>query len=194
MTGHSVALSPIGLLPTVNGKSISPRKIDLALRYSESHPTVAATYGRLRQIAPTATLSQASDATNRDTALASIIEVKSSAGDYMEATVQLGTWAAAGLEKLRRVAAEVSGTEYVCERLWPLPCWTVVGHVWTLHIAYKEKDGAVIVLGPFVSGGTASHHDVFILLDTLRRLNEYADEYWAWFQRDILSLALDAEV
>ncbi|KAI9813024.1 MAG: hypothetical protein M1832_006415 [Thelocarpon impressellum] len=190
---QTAVLSPITLLPVTNGRAIQPRKVDLALAFSADDRTVAATYARVRHMVLKPTLSQTSDAKARGMALLANVEVKSSAGDYLEASVQIGTWVAAGLEKLRLLATEFSGTEYACDQLWPLPCWTVVGHTWSLHIAYKERDGTVIVQGPFPSGGTATHLDILILLDTIRRVHRYAEQYWAWFQRDILSLGPGAD-
>jgi hypothetical protein len=90
-------------------------------------------------------------------------EVKEAGGSYTEATVQLGTWAAAGLEKTARLAnaaravarpavtenedysdVNPNPAEYDVTRMMPLVGWTVVGHVWSLHISYKERDGSVV--------------------------------------------------
>ncbi len=67
------------------------------------------------------------------------IEVKEGGGDYNEAIMQLAIWCAAGLEKVKRLNPSV---EY--EQLQPFIGWTIIGHEWKLHIAWKESDGGVV--------------------------------------------------
>jgi hypothetical protein len=63
------------------------------------------------------------------------IEVKGSGGDYNEATIQLGIWCSAGLEKLQSMI-----TTDTAETQKPLLGWTVIGHEWKLHIAWKDQE------------------------------------------------------
>lgn len=72
--------------------------------------------------------------------LACGIEVKEAGGDYNEAVMQLGVWCAAGLEKIRSMISP--GVEQTL--LQPSLGWTVIGHEWKLHIAWKEIDGNVV--------------------------------------------------
>lgn len=69
------------------------------------------------------------------------IEVKEPGGDYNEAIMQLGIWSAAGLEKVRGLGGRTADGTAAGE---PFLGWTVVGHEWRLHIAWKEPRGRVV--------------------------------------------------
>ncbi|KAI9813023.1 MAG: hypothetical protein M1832_006414 [Thelocarpon impressellum] len=184
-SSQKVSISPLSLLPTFRGTYIQPRRVDLALAFTDVNAKISAAYAHARDIIPDVAFSQTMDAGIAEMALFAHVEIKSPAGEYFGASVQLGTWVAAGLEKLWRLAEDLSETGYDCARLWPVPCWTVVGHAWNLHLAYKEGDQSVIVLGPFPCGGTASPTEILLLLDAVQRVMDYAERYWQWLEREI---------
>jgi hypothetical protein len=80
------------------------------------------------------------DAYTSTVPLVSGIEVKESGGDYNEAVMQLGIWSAAGLEKVRQLGGRIIDGAAAK----PFIGWTVVGHEWRLHIAWKEPSGRVV--------------------------------------------------
>jgi hypothetical protein len=69
------------------------------------------------------------------------IEVKEGGGDYNEAITQLAIWSAAGLEKVRSLNPMLG-----YEDLKPFVGWTIIGHEWKLHLAWREGDGRVVSL------------------------------------------------
>ena len=85
---------------------------------------------------PGASLSQMSDAYTSTLILGCGIEVKASDGDCDEASMQLGVWCAAGLEKLRRLYPVKDDHD-----LRPLIGITVIGHDWNIHIGWKRVNG-----------------------------------------------------
>lgn len=75
------------------------------------------------------------------------MEIKESGGDYNEAVMQLGIWSAAGLEKAKRLGGRERVASIAAEAgtvSEPFLGWTVVGHEWRLHIAWKEPGGRVV--------------------------------------------------
>jgi hypothetical protein len=121
------------------------------------------------------------------------VEVKESGGDYNEAVMQLGIWSAAGLEKVLALSGGVGETEVESGAGAggePFLGWTVVGHEWRLHIAWKELGGRVVVMGPWAAmrAGTASYVEVFVLLQLVGRVEAWLrDVYWPWWRRAVLS-------
>lgn len=86
------------------------------------------------------------------------IEVKTSGGSSLEASVQLGIWSAAGLQKARLLQRErqlmtaagpsdrdarQSVPSQENEQL-PFFGWTIVGHEWKLYITWKDVIGEVV--------------------------------------------------
>ncbi|OJD24645.1 hypothetical protein ACJ73_03992 [Blastomyces percursus] len=59
------------------------------------------------------------------------------------------------------------------ELLLPMFGITAVGHMWSLHIASKEKDGTVKLYGPFLMGDTYSGFDVFQILNILGQITSW---------------------
>lgn len=129
------------LLPVLPDAPIPfAKKADLALAFCPHHPQVETVLNEVYRSQPGMSLSQMTDAYTSTVALACGIEVKETGGDYNEAVMQLGVWCAAGLEKIRSMRR--AGVEQTL--LQPLLGWTVIGHEWKLHIAWKEIDGNVV--------------------------------------------------
>ncbi|KAH7379977.1 hypothetical protein BKA64DRAFT_765676, partial [Cadophora sp. MPI-SDFR-AT-0126] len=135
-------------------------KADLALAFSLSHPEVFHALEPIHTQYPDLCLSQMEDAYKMRVPLVAGVEVKERGGGYNEATVQLGVWCAAGLEKLRRLRGEghdkrtgERGEAYEPLRreaeaegggeLPPFVGWTVVEHEWKLHVVWKDGSGNV---------------------------------------------------
>jgi hypothetical protein len=152
------------LLPTHTATSFA-KKADLALAFSLSHPEVSRTLEPIHTQYPELSLSQMEDAYTMRVPLVAGVEVKERGGSYNEATVQLGVWCAAGLEKLRRLREEghekrtrergevdepprKEGEAEEERELPPFVGWTVVGHEWKLHVVWKDESGNVVSL-PF---------------------------------------------
>lgn len=148
------------LIPVSTTTSFA-KKADLALAFSLSHPEVLRTLEPIHTRYPELTLSQMEDAFTMRVPLVAGVEVKEPGGSYSDATVQLGVWCAAGLEKLSRLREEAherrtnealevdnppSGEGGVerDEELPPFVGWTVVGHDWKFHIAWKDSSGKVV--------------------------------------------------
>lgn len=148
------------LIPVSTTTSFA-KKADLALAFSLSHPEVLRTLEPIHTRCPELNLSQMEDAYTMRVPLVAGVEVKEPGGSYSEATVQLGVWCAAGLEKLRRLREEAherrtnealevdnppSGEGGVerDEELPPFVGWTVVGHDWKFHVAWKDSSGKVV--------------------------------------------------
>jgi hypothetical protein len=83
-----------------------------------------------------------SDAYTSTVVLGCGIEIKESGGDYNEATMQLGVWSAAGLEKMRSMLdVKTSGA------VMPLLGITAIGHEWKIHISWKvDETGETVSL------------------------------------------------
>jgi len=150
------------LLPTHTSISFA-KKADLALAFSPSHPEVFRTLEPVHNQYPELSLSQMDDAYTMRVPLVAGVEVKERGGSYNEATVQLGVWCAAGLEKLRRLREERhekrlresgevdeplrrEGEGEGGPELPPFLGWTVVGHEWKLHVVWKDGSGNVVSL------------------------------------------------
>jgi hypothetical protein len=148
------------LIPTHTSTSFA-KKADLALAFSLSHPEVLRTLEPIHTRYPELSLSQMEDAYTMRVPLIAGVEVKEPGGSYSEATVQLGVWCAAGLEKLRRLREEAherrtneavevdkqppgEGGAEGDDELPPFVGWTVVGHDWKFHVAWKDSSGKVV--------------------------------------------------
>jgi len=78
-------------------------------------------------------------------ALPGCVEVGKPGKSYLEASLQLGVWCFAGLQKLEELRLQ-SESRSVSESL-PLFGWTAIGMDWKLHIAYLDAhDGGVVSL------------------------------------------------
>lgn len=148
---------PIGLpslIPTVGDEPLAFKKVDLAVVFSDSEPDLDMLCTKAMKKNAALELSQSEDGTLGGFCQFAAIAIKSPDGSYYKASVQLGIWLAAGLEKsrqLRELAAtknqapatqtqEASQEEY----LLPYVGISVHGHVWNLHLAWKGLDGAVV--------------------------------------------------
>lgn len=107
------------------------------------------------------------DASTSQRPVACGLEVKEQGGDYNVAVMQLGIWCAAGLELVRTLWEEGSNAEGRVNTLRPMVGWTVVGHDWKLHIAWKEADGSVVSF-PL---GSCSHGVLILLANTFLRVD-----------------------
>ncbi|KAJ9653150.1 hypothetical protein H2201_009174, partial [Coniosporium apollinis] len=173
------------LLPHVHNTAIPTKKADLALATSAHAPT-----------RPLLRPQMAETSVSR-LALPACVEVGEPGKSYLEASLQLGVWCFAGLEKLRElralsgklaqqmptpgstdeeVEAAAEGTEEPGDEL-PLFGWTAIGMDWKLHVAFRDKaDGGVVVLGPLDSGGLGSVLPFFKLLRTVAALAAWAKD------------------
>ena len=142
-------MGPPALIPTLHGRLIAFKKIDLAVVFSGQEPQLKRLYTGVMKRHDSLWLTQSEDPSLRRLSQFIAIEIKSPDGSYYGASVQLGIWLAAGLEKhrqLRELAAEWSETETAsqAENLLPSVGISVTGHVWNLHFAWKCPDGTVV--------------------------------------------------
>ncbi|MCJ1476734.1 hypothetical protein MMC13_005403 [Lambiella insularis] len=174
------------LLPTLP-ETILPfaRKADLALSFNPFHARVKTTIDEVYCARPGLNLSQMSDAYTSTVVLGCGLEVKESGGDYNEATMQLGVWSAAGLEKMQSMLDMTSSGV-----IMPLLGITAIGHEWKIHIAWKvDKNGETLVVGPFplLQSSTASYLGIFNLRQLLQRVRDYlCNQFWRWHEKAIL--------
>ncbi|KAJ9624517.1 hypothetical protein H2203_005252 [Taxawa tesnikishii (nom. ined.)] len=189
------------LLPHVHNTAIPTKKADLAIAVSAHTPATAPVYTALRTSDPTMRLSQMSETSVSRLALPGCIEVGEPGKSYLEASLQLGVWCFAGLEKLKELRVHsgktdeqilASGEEKESEIAQdmrsqedlPIFGWTAIGMDWKLHVAFEDKaDGGAVVLGPLDSGGLGSALSFFKLFRTATMLAKWAKEtYWAEFR------------
>jgi hypothetical protein len=189
------------LLPTLP-ESILPfaRKADLALGFNPFHAEVKSTIDEVWCTRPGLSLSQMSDAYTSTIVLGCGVEIKESGGDYNEATMQLGVWAAAGLKKMESML-DVETSEAVM----PLLGITAIGHEWKIHISWKidgtgetvsplpiaraSTHESQLVVGPYplLQSSTASYLGIFNLRQLLHRIREYlCQQFWPWHEKAIL--------
>lgn len=93
------AIDPAFLPPRASRSSFSKKA--LALAFCSGHPAVAAVIEPVLEANPELALSQMTDAYTSMVPLVCCLEVKEQGGDYDKAIIQLGSWCAAGLERLR---------------------------------------------------------------------------------------------
>jgi hypothetical protein len=115
------------------------KKADLALAFSPHNDITELGIRNFAQSYPGVSLSQMQDAYTSTVPLVCGFEVKETGGNYNEAVMQLGIWSAAGLEKIRQLKLGRSTAH-----LQPFIGWTVIGHEWKLHLAWKEQNGQVV--------------------------------------------------
>ncbi|KAG4428471.1 hypothetical protein IFR05_016048 [Cadophora sp. M221] len=158
------------LFPTHTSTSFT-KTADLALAFSLSHPEMLRALDPIHTRYPELGLSQMEDAYTMRFPLVAGVEVKERGGSYNEATVQLGVWCAARLEKSRRLreegqqkrtreGTETDGPPREVEaegegELPPFVGWTVVGHEWKLHVVWKDRSGNVDLGGYQMQGREA---------------------------------------
>lgn len=143
---QNTEIGPPSLIPTLDGKPIAFKKIDLAIVFSEQNPKHRRLICAVRK--DFKELCQSEEGPFRRFCQFAAIEIKSPDDSYYEASVQLGIWLAAGLEKTRelKAAANASQTSFSIEdtTLLPYVGIAVVGHVWHLHLGTKSADGSVV--------------------------------------------------
>jgi hypothetical protein len=148
---HSIQTQSIepAFLPKHTSQSFA-KKADLALAFSD-HPAVAAAIETVSKAHPDLPLSQMTDAYTSAVPLVCGVEVRERGGDYSEAILQLGIWCAAGLERLQGLWE--LGNQNLEQGDPPLFCgWTVVGHDWKFHVAWKNPRGNVVCRLLFARG------------------------------------------
>ena len=118
------------------------------MAFSDDDPDTNELYMKVFRAHPKLCISQTKDATVGHLAQLSAFEVKSPDSTYNAASIQLATWWAAGLEKMRQLARQPVETSEDDELLPFVGC-TVVGHHWDLHIAFKKRNGQVVSLPSF---------------------------------------------
>ncbi|KAI9767019.1 MAG: hypothetical protein M1840_005978 [Geoglossum simile] len=172
-------------LPTVNNQRIPHKKVDLVLALSPNNPTVLATYTKLRTADPLVRISQFIDASLSRMTIPVYIEIGEAGKSYLEASLQLGIVGSAGLsrlEQLRRTFAPKWGDGPM---MLPALGWTVIGHDWKLHIICKlteNEQDAVVVYGPYDSGGTKDYFQIFTLLRIITMVVKWVEDvYWPFF-------------
>lgn len=146
MLSQNTGIGPPSLIPTLHGKPIAFKKVDLAIVFSGKDPEHKKLNSALRK--HVLELCQSQDGKVRRLCQFAAIEIKSPDGSYYGASVQLGIWLAAGLEKMRelKAAAAASQTAFLIEEtpLLPYVGIAVIGHVWNLHLGSKAADGTVV--------------------------------------------------
>ena len=167
------------------------RKTDFALSFAPEHRGIAL----LRQQALDLglPLSHMSDSFTRTVPVAHPVEVKTAGGNAEEAQLQLAVFHAATLSFLASLnAGSVESTSDNLE-LQPSLGWAVVGHTWSVYIAWQDADGIVRIRSPTLSRpmGTTSFLDLFTLLSVLREgFSWLRDDYWSRYSQR-LSAHLD---
>lgn len=152
LLSQNAGIGPSSLIPTRHGKPIAFKKVDLAIVFSEKDLERAKLNSAVREHFEE--LCQSEDGKLRRVCQFAAIDMKSPDGSYYGASVQLGIWLAAGLEKTRelkaaaaarRVAAASQTASPIEETpLLPYVGIAVVGHVWNLHLGSKAADGTVV--------------------------------------------------
>ncbi|KAE8316672.1 hypothetical protein BDV41DRAFT_561966 [Aspergillus transmontanensis] len=189
---QSQTIDPI-LLPRTQVQSQVNRKLDFTFAFSLQDRRIKEIHDTFLRSLPGQTVSHTTDPFTKRVALFSGVEVKQPDGSSMEALVQLSIWLSAGLEKLSQLR-NLQGHEF---DLLPTLGWTVMGHEWRLHFAFKgcfEGQEETYLDGPteILTATTRTFYGIFKLIDLVHRVSAYAEEvYWPWMSSKILT-PLDA--
>lgn len=146
---QSISIGPPDLIPTYEGHPVAFKKIDLAVVFSNVHKGIRPLYMAIQKRHGYLNLCQTEDPGLRRFSQFAAVEVKSPDGSYYAASVQLGVWMSAGLERIRQLRdLAASQTDEETESSCPPPYVgiAVTGHVWNVHLASKEVDGRVVSL------------------------------------------------
>ena len=125
-----------------------------------------------------------SDSFTRTVPVAHPIEVKTAGGNAEEAQLQLAVFHAATLSFLASLDPGSTEPNQDSLELQPSLGWAVVGHAWSLYIAWKDADGDVRIRSPTLSRpmGTTSFLDLFTLLSVLREgFSWLREDYWSQY-------------
>jgi len=127
------------------------------------------------------------DAFSRTVPLAMPLEIERARGDGEEARLQLAVFHASSLAFLDSYQANDWD-------LFPMPSWTVIGHEWTLYIAWKDADGATQVRGPSVGRtvGTMNFQSLFALLELIRDSFKWLRSYYQRWYISLLTAHMDS--
>lgn len=189
------------LLPHVHNSAIPTKKADLAIAFSPHASSTSAVYAAIRTSDPVIKLSQMAETSVSRLALPGCVEVGEPGKNYLEASLQLGVWCFAGLQKLDELSIERqrirgggdetrainvddndSANIATASCTLPLFGWTSIGMEWKLHLAYKNSDDSVTILGPRDTGGLMSGLSAFKLCYCIGRLAKWTrNTYWAEF-------------
>lgn len=180
-------------LPVFEDNTITPKRIDLCLSFSDQHADVQQHYAEFDALSvERVQISQMEDDYSSTQALFMGVEVKRQGEKETDAQSQLLTWLAAGVIHLRKLRSPDSQLPNL-----PLLGWTVVGHEWKLYAAYGEGNRAgdtIRILGPLnkTFGHTRDLEGIFQLLKLMQRLKTWAEAtYWPWFTEHVLKSVLD---
>ncbi|KAI6712294.1 hypothetical protein JHW43_005151 [Diplocarpon mali] len=160
---HVESIQTQAIQPDLHPQHVSlsfKQKADLAFSFSLRHSAVQSAIAPIQRHWPNLALSQMADPYTRTVPMVGGVEVKETGGDYNEAVLQLAVWCAAGLEAVQglwqlaraeggdamddmREQGGEGGGQYK-ETVPPFFGWTVIGHDWKLHIAWKSAAGDVV--------------------------------------------------
>ncbi|EEP80798.1 predicted protein [Uncinocarpus reesii 1704] len=142
---QSVGIGPASLMPTVDHE-IPFKKVDFLVLFSKENEEVGSITNAAIKTQRGLLLSQTEDPFIGYHTQFVALEAKTPEGGYYTSSMQLVTWMAAGLEKVRllkQLADQVSNKQ---GRPEILPCIgiSVVGHIWNLIIGMKADNGDVV--------------------------------------------------
>ncbi|KAK2626207.1 hypothetical protein QTJ16_004469 [Diplocarpon rosae] len=202
---HVESIQTQTVLPELHPQHVSlsfEKKADLAFSFSPKHPIVRETIAPIHRNRPSVALSQMTDSYTRTVPLVCGIEVKEKGGDYNEAVLQLAVWCAAGLEAVQGLwelacsgaanagpdVREGGGGDDE-DPLPPFVGWTVIGHDWKFHVAWKSAAGDVVMAGPWplLIRSTMTHLEILRLIRTVQVVKGWLEgSYWTWLSRNVL--------
>ncbi|KAK2777783.1 hypothetical protein FQN53_002064 [Emmonsiellopsis sp. PD_33] len=195
---QSISIAPGSLLPRVHRQTIRSRRIDLGIFYDRRNPRVSGLLNPIRSehMEGQGSFSPTQHAKGLAPQVVSI-EIKSPDGSAYTSSMQLVTWLAALLERLRELqaqgrmptdagAATATGPENK-----PLHAIgiSVVGHHWLIFVAVKNaENGNVAVYGPANMGDTMSIKGTLHIIHMLLWLKKWGEEeYWPWLEQNIIA-------
>lgn len=154
-------------LPRIQSR-VHSRKTDFALALSPEDARI--TELRRKALTLGLPLSHMSDAFTSTVPIIHPMEVKAASGNAEEAQLQVAVFHAATLSFLSDIGSGANARDKDTSRMPPTLGWTVIGHTWTVYIAWKDGDGNVTVRSPSLPRplGTASPLELFSLLAVLK--------------------------
>ncbi len=118
------------------------KKADLAFAFDPNNDRVRSLYGKYEQAFPKPDLSHLTDAYTGRLLVNYALEVKTSAGDQVEASLQLSIFHAAALQKLKTFYSKATSVDLGA--IPPMLGWTMVGHEWRCFITSFAMDGSIV--------------------------------------------------
>ncbi|EEP78554.1 predicted protein [Uncinocarpus reesii 1704] len=186
---HNISIAPSDLMPKVD-HLIPFKKVDYLISFSSKHGDVGPLTSAALKSQRDLSLSQTLDPRVGSTPHFVAVEVKTPDGAYLPSSVQLVTWMAAGLEKVRQLkeeAEQISKEPEQGDILLPFIGISVTGHIWNLLITAKAEDGTVTMYGPIIMGDTLTFEGVFRLFMVIDEIKSWGENvYWPWMKGRIL--------